>query len=514
MSLKKNVIANYFGQGWTALMGLVFAPIYIKYLGMEAYGLIGIFTMLQVWLSLLDMGMTPTLNREMARYTAGAHSSQSIRDLLRTLEVICVAIAIFIGLGIWLCSTWLATDWLHTQKISEQTLIQAISMMGLVIALRFIEGLYRGAIMGLQKQVWLSLSGAGLATLRAVGAVLILVWVSPSIKLFFLWQGIVSLLTIMVFIVATYQHLPTFKHSAQFSLPQLKAIWRFAAGIMATALLGLLLTQLDKMMLSRLLSLEMFGYYTLAGSVAAMLGMLITPITQAYYPRFTALVTQGDNARLISVYHQSAQLISVLVIPASLMLAFFGDKLLLLWTGNPLLSQNAAPLLSLLALGTMLNGLVNVLGMLALAHGWTRIGAYQSLIGVIVFAPSVIWATIHYGAIGAAWAFLILNIGFILIGPYFIFKRLLSAEKWRWYRDAVFTPVVVGTSMVLVLRQWLVLPQDGILMAAVLAAISFFLTGVLLWVTPTTRAFLFAALMGSSALSNKLSVGRLWTDNK
>jgi len=440
MSLKKNVIANYFGQGWTALMGLVFVPIYIKYLGMEAYGLIGVFAMLQAWLTLLDMGMTPTLSREMARYTAGAHTAKSIRDLLRTMEFICFVIAIFLCVVIWLGATWLSTHWLQTEKLPTEVLAQAISAMGLVIALRFIESLYRGAIVGLQKQVWLSLAGSGLATLRSVGAVLVLVWVSPSIELFFLWQGIVSLLTILVFIATTYQYLPTSKQPAQFSLLQLKAIWRFAGGMMAITLLSLLLTQIDKIILSRLLSLEIFGYYTLAGIVAATLNQLIIPITQAYYPRFTELVTKGDTLGLIKIYHQSAQLISLLIIPATIMLVFFGHKMLLLWTGNVLLAQNVTPLLALLALGTMLNGFMNIPYMLTLAYGWTKFAVYQNTIAVILLVPSIIWATLRYGAIGSAWIWLILNTCYVLVGVHFLYRRLLITEKWRWYGKDLLVP--------------------------------------------------------------------------
>lgn len=47
MAFKRNLIANYLGQSWTALMGLAFIPLYIKYLGIEAYGLIGLFALLQ-----------------------------------------------------------------------------------------------------------------------------------------------------------------------------------------------------------------------------------------------------------------------------------------------------------------------------------------------------------------------------------------------------------------------------------------------------------------------------------
>ena len=109
--LKRNLIANYLGQGWAALMGLAFIPLYIKYLGIESYGLIGLFAVLQAWLSLLDMGMTPTLGREMARFTGGSHSAQSIRDLLRSIEVVALGVAIFIAAGIWAASGWLASDW-------------------------------------------------------------------------------------------------------------------------------------------------------------------------------------------------------------------------------------------------------------------------------------------------------------------------------------------------------------------------------------------------------------------
>ena len=74
MSLRRNVLANYAGQAWTGVMGIAFIPIYIRILGIEAYGLIGIFAILQGAMALLDTGMTSTFNREMARYSAGVRS--------------------------------------------------------------------------------------------------------------------------------------------------------------------------------------------------------------------------------------------------------------------------------------------------------------------------------------------------------------------------------------------------------------------------------------------------------
>ena len=85
--LKKNIAANIGGNIWTGLMGLVFVPLYIHFLGIEAYGLIGIFATLLALFGLLDMGLSGTLNREMARLAVREGNAQEMRDLVRTLEI-------------------------------------------------------------------------------------------------------------------------------------------------------------------------------------------------------------------------------------------------------------------------------------------------------------------------------------------------------------------------------------------------------------------------------------------
>lgn len=452
MSLKKNVVANYLGQGWSGLIGLAFVPLYIKYLGIEAYGLIGIFVLLQAWLVLLDMGMTPTLNREMARFSAGAHTPQSIRDLLRSLEIICFGAAAFIGLLIWAVSGWLAADWLRAEKLPVERVSQAIAIMGGVAALRFVEGIYRGAILGLQKQVFFNVMNASLATVRAGGAVAVLAWISATIEAYFLWQGFVSIISVAVLAVAAHGNLPATPKPAKFSRQAILEIRHFAGGMMATTFLALLLTQVDKILLSRLLSLEYFGYYTLAATVAAAITLLITPITQAFYPRLTELVARNDTHELIQTYHRSAQLVTALAAPGALMLIFFGDNLLALWTGDRFLAQEIAPLLALLALGTLLNGLMHIPYMLQLAHGWTGFAVRVNLVAVAILVPAILWATPRFGAIGAAWAWVLLNAGYVLVGIHFMYARLLPTEKWRWYWQDITLPILAATAVMAVCR--------------------------------------------------------------
>ena len=433
------------GQGWTALMALAFIPIYIKYLGIEAYGLIGVFAILQAWLTLLDFGMTPTINREMARYTAGGHTTQSIRDLLHSLELICWVVAGAIILGVYFLSNWLASDWLKAEKLPIYVVAQAVAVMGLVVALRFIEGLYRGAIIGLQKQVWLNYMLSISATARWAGAAVVVVWVKPDVTSFFLWQGLVSVFTILMFATAVHKWLPKSEKRSKFSPEAIKNIWIFARGMLLTTLLALILTQIDKVLLSRLISLKEFGYYTLATTVVGVLYQIINPITQAYYPKFTEMVTVGDAPALTHTYHQAAQLVTVFIVSATLCLVLFGHNILQIWTNEVTVANATAPILALLALGTMLNGLMHVPYMLQLAHGWSSFAVKVNSIAIVFLVPMILWAVPKYGVIGSAWCWALLNLGHTTISMHFMYKKLLVNEKWNWYCQDIFKPSLAIT---------------------------------------------------------------------
>ena len=458
MSLKKNVVANYFGQGWSALMSLAFVPLYIRYLGIESYGLIGIFALLQAWLALLDMGMRPALGREMARFTAGAHNAQSIRDLLRSIELIGIAIAGGIALGIWAASGWLASHWVTAKHLPVGVVAHAFAVMGVVTALQFIQSIYVSSIVGLQRQVLQNIVTSITATVRGLGAVALLAWVSPTIGAFFLWQGLLSMITVALFAGVVYRALPPAPLPARFSGSALVNIRRFAAGIVAITFLALLLTQVDKLVLSRLLTLESFGYYALAGVVANALYMLTGPITTALYPRFTELATNGDEVALRAVYHQGAQLVTVLMGSAAMVLMVFGDRVLRLWTGNPALAQKVAPLMAVLALGTFLNGLMWIPYQMMLAHGWTSLTIKVAIVAVSLVVPAILLVVPAYGAIGAARIWVTLNAGSLMFTIPLMHRRLLRAEKWRWYRQDVALPLAAATATAFLCR-W-VMPHD------------------------------------------------------
>ncbi|MGD0339198.1 MAG: oligosaccharide flippase family protein [Bacteroidota bacterium] len=492
--LKKNIVANFAGSIWQALMGVIFIPLYVKFMGIESWGLIGVFATLQVMFGLFDMGLSSTLNREMARLSILPHKEQEMRNLVRTLEVLYWGVAVSIGIVVVSLSPFIAHHWIKAGQLSPKTIEQALLIMGFVIALQMPIGFYSGGLMGLQKQVLLNVINIGVSTLRGAGAILVLWLVSPTIQAFFLWQIIISTINTFLLEIFLWRVLPFVEKKVIFQKQLLKGIWRFAAGMSGITFLGVILTQLDKVILSKMLSLEMFGYYTLASVVAMSLNRLIGPVFLGIYPRLTQLVSINDQERLKRLYHQSCQFMSVLILPVAIIIAMFSYEILLLWTRNPATAEKSHLIVSILICGTALNGIMNLPYALQLAFGWTRLSFFKNVIAVFLFVPLIIYMAAHYGAVGAASVWLVLNIGYVFFEIPVMHSRLLREEKWRWYWHDVCFPLVVCFLIAGLGRIFMNRPMSQFMMLLYLIIISVLTLGITVITIPTTRTWLFEQL--------------------
>jgi O-antigen/teichoic acid export membrane protein len=450
--IKQNIIANFGGRAWQALMSLAFVPLYIKFMGIESYGLVGIFASLLALFGLLDMGLSTTLNREMARLSVLPDKAREMRNLVRTLELPYWGMAVLIGIAVVGLSGPIAHYWVKADKLTPATVEQALMIMGGVVAFRWPVSLYSGGLMGLQKQVLLNGINVFEATLRGVGAVLILWLISPTIQAFFAWQIFVSMVHVSLAAFFLWRSLPKSSHRSHFQKESLFRIWRFAAGMTGISVTAIILTQTDKIVLSKILPLEMFGYYTLATVVASALYFFIGPVFSALFPRFSQLVSMNDQIGLKELYHKSCQFMSVMILPAAIVVSLFSSEILLLWTGDPVTVANTHTIVSILIIGTALNGLMNLPYGLQLAHAWTTLSLYTNIIASIVLVPMIYFLATRYGVVGAASAWVILNAGYVLICIQIMHSRLLKGEQWRWYLNDVGAPLLAAFSAALLWR--------------------------------------------------------------
>ncbi|MBI3258644.1 MAG: oligosaccharide flippase family protein [Ignavibacteriae bacterium] len=441
-------------------MSILFLPYYIKIIGIEAYGIVGFYITLLALSQLLDLGLCMTVNREMARLLPHKNGVDECRHMTRTLEWIYWPMAVLIATVIAVLAPYLANDWIKAQELTKATVRQAIYCAGIALAFQWPGALYAGGLTGLQKQVLLNVIIIIFATLRALGMIVVLTFISPTIQAFFLWQTVSNTLQTITVAICFWKNLQGSLLPPQFDWKILKRVKGFALGIASTTVLVVIASQLDRAILSKMLTLEMFGYYSLAGVIASTLHYATGSIYNTFFPRFSQLVSMNDEKALKHAYHSGCQLMAVVAIPCALMVALFSNELMFFWTGNAETAERTSTLISLLTTGTLLNGLLMLPYALQLAYGWTKLGLYQCLVVIVVQIPLLILGVIYYGVTAAAWVSIMLNFFLFFITIPLMHRKIIRQEKMRWYLQDVAFPLFASLAMVLTGR-WLFLKIDG-----------------------------------------------------
>lgn len=456
-SIKKNIAANMVGSAFTGILSIAFIPLYIRFMGIEAYGLVGFFVTLQALLAILDLGLTSTVSRELAKLSVKPDSETQAVNLVRTLEVIYWAVAIVIALFVIMLAPWISTKWLHGNELSTETVQQSVMLMGVVIAFRMPYGFYCGGLLGLQRQVLLNVIKIIIEVFKSGGVVLFLWLVSPTITAFFIWHLAVGSIAAFLMLFVLWQCLPKAIEKPIFQPTVFLQLWRFMAGMSGIAILSVILVETDKIMLSKMLPLDEFAYYVLASMVTMGLYVIIVPIYSAVYPRLTQLVESQDPTALKLLYHKSCQFMTVLVMPIAVVISFYSDTLLLIWTQDESVTSNSAPILSILIIGTGLNAMMNIPYALQLAHGWTKLSVYSNIIAIAVIIPLLLIIVPKYGAIGAAFVWVILNLGYILFSLPIVHAKLMRGELQQWFIVDFGLPSLV--TLVTVTLFWVLMPS-------------------------------------------------------
>ncbi len=476
-----NILANFGGQTWTLILSLITTPIYLKLLGVEVYGLVGFYLTLQGTFSLLDLGFGAAMNREMARSATRPEASQQSRNLARTFETIYWGIGLFAGFSVVLAAPLMTQYWLKPVGLDQKTLSQTLAIMGILLAAQWPATLYRNGLTGLQRQVLLNVITVGVQTLRHVGAIMILALISRSVHIYFGWQILIGLVDVGLTALFFWKTMPRCEQRPRFELSLLKQIWKFALGLSGTSIMTLILSQLDKVIISKLLNLEEFGYYTIASTAGKIFGVLTSPIHSAMLPQFTGFVAQGATETIRNTYHLACQLITVIIVIAVSSFLAAAPFLLTLWLGEAKIVEQVLPIMSIICIGTAFNCLMSLPYMLQIAYGWVSLGFYANVVAVILLTPLAVILTSRYGTIGGAFVWLIQNVGYFLVAIPIMHRRLLRHEMRAWYVYDVGIPALATMSIIYMIAHiwpagsaaWEQLIRLFVLIAAGLSAATF-----------------------------------------
>jgi len=460
MTLKTNLIAGYAGQLYVALVGILLLPLFLTLLGRESYGLIGLFSSLQTVFLLLDLGLSQTISRETSRYASKALTAKLYLQRYRAVLLAFLLIAVCGGGLLYLSAGWLAHSWLHTEQMPAADAQSVLQVIAIVVALRWFSGIFRGVISGAERLVWLNAFNSAVATCRFILVFAVFEWFGYDVLVFFWYQLALSLLELLVLYLKARTLLPSDVTDAGWSLRPLSAIGRFALGVAGTSVIWVIVTQLDKLLISGLVSLADFGVFNLAVTVASGLLVVTGPVGAALMPRLTHLHAEGHTTTFVLTYRKAAQLVAVVAGAVCFSVMAVAEPLLAGWTGDAHVAADSAVVLRWYILGNFFLSLNVFPYYLQYAYGMTRYHAYGHLLLLLVLVPAMFAAVRMAGIAGAAQCWALVHALYFVVWVGYSHHRLLPGfhRQWLW-RDLL--PVLVPAMLVAAIGFFCIDVQSG-----------------------------------------------------
>lgn len=428
MKLRTSIILNFVSLFYATFLGVVLVPVLVRHMGAESYGLVAFFSTMFAVFYMLDMGLTPMVQREYTRFIANALSAEEFLQIWRAFSMAFVAIAL-LGTALLLGGAGtLVEHWLKLTDLSHEVAKHAVVLMGVAVVLRWWTGLFRGVVSGGEHMAWLSAFNALIATLRFAGVLLWMHWFGYTVSTYFLYQLGLALFEWLCLARKAHVLLPKGTMHLGWSFSPLKPLWRLGLAGALASVSGALLLQVDRSLLSGMLPLGDFGHYSMAVLVASTVIVVSVPISSVLMPRLARLHAQGQEQDLMQVYRLGSRLTSTVALGGALTMAFCARPLLTAWTGEADWVDQYWPVLSLYAIGNGLWAVSSFVYFLQYARGQLHWHAWGNLVTLCLWGATVWWTGSTTGVEGVAlgWS--------ILAGVYFL--------GWTWLMHTLYLPRV------------------------------------------------------------------------
>lgn len=442
--MKKNILANFIGRFWGLLSNFLFIPLYIKYLGFESYSIISFTLLIAGVMAILDAGLTATLSREFAR--KDITHQEKIRTF-KTLELTYLFVTLVCISFLFLFSGFLASKWLNLESFTPTQVSFFIKIISFDIGFQLLFRFYSGGLLGLEKQVKANLYQVAWGILRN-GLVVLVIIFYPNLGVFFSWQAISTIIFTLLLKLSLQKELIgnySFSFSTRIETSVFKKVWTFAGGMLLIAIVAAFNTQMDKIVITKLLSLKSLGYYTIAISLSQILVVIVSPISIALLPKFTAQYSQEKSNDAALLYSKTSLIVSIFVFGIMCNMAFFAKELIWVWTGSTDIALKASIFLPVVSFSMAMLALATLPYQLAIANGYTKLNNILGISSLIITIPGYFLATKKFGALGAASVFCIVQTITTLVYLYFINKKFIKVRIITdIYLKQIFIPLIIS----------------------------------------------------------------------
>jgi len=447
---------NLISRFWTMLSAFIFVPIYISLLGVESYSLITFFVTMQIILSLLGVGLSKTLRKEFASNDNSEEENNRKFKLLKSIELIYFFILLII-LGIsFFSSNYIAERWLNIETLDIPVVSTAIKLMGTSIALQLLANLYIGCLFGLDFQIRANIYQVIWSAAKNIGVILVLIYIYPNIISFYTWHLFIDVFYIIIIRRYVIKHLrknSVIKWRIN-DLVILKTIWKYSLGLLIISFGFTINTQVDKMVISNLLSLTALGAYSTTFILANITSIIPTAIGNTIFTKFAYLSSVNNVNEQKKLFLKVNKISSIFIVSTMSFTSIFAYEILIVWTGSYEIANLMKNSAFFLVFGFSLNSIQLIAYEYLLANGKTKLNNIQTFVSipyVLIVTPILVS---FYGLMGASISvFTLMTLSTIVY--LFAFNKYFLKEKPVWIINDVFLPLTLALLLAVLTKAFL-----------------------------------------------------------
>ncbi len=446
--IARNTLMNIAGRIIALIVGLAAIPILVKGLGADRYGLLALFWVIIGYLGLLDMGIGRTTTKFVAERLAN-NRTDDIPGLVWTSWWMLLGLGFVAGLVLVVLAPILTEHVLrvpvHLNREASVSMHWLALMLPLIMSTAgmqgFLEARQRFDIIN---AIQLPTSISGYAIPIAI------LFYTKDLSIIIIGSLIVKIIVWAVFFWCCLRDMPALRTCWKLSGRHLGEMFRFGGWLTVSNVVSPLMTNLDRFLIGALVSLQAVAYYTVPYSLVTQLWVIPTSLIPVLFPVFTGLVANRDPI-LGQMYRQSVKSVFLVLAPVVIGLMGLSDDVLTVWLGSEF-SMKSSAVMTILALGVLVNSLAHVPFSLIQASGRPDITAKFHLLEIVPYVASVWWATVNYGILGTAVAWLL--------------RVSVDAALLFWFANLTFPKEQQGLGFVLVMVLMIVFLY-GITVAAI-----------------------------------------------
>jgi len=430
LSLKiiRNVVWNFFGQGWMLVVALFATPYIVHHLKVDLYGIYTLVNVIIGVFSFLQLGLGVALIKYISQYLAEKREEE-IRKIFWTCLLVHFLMGL-LGTAVIAASAQFIVDKIlriPPELSATAVLVLRIGSLGFMISMLF--WVISSVPQAVGRFDVFNRIGVIFNTLQILVTVLILK-LGFSLPEIIIANIVIQAASVYVYWVYTKKLLP-FLSRPSVDKATFLLLLKFGGFVTVSAVVSPILVNIEKIFLTSLRSVAELTYYSVPYALMSRLSIIPSSLASVIFPQFSYFQNIDKGRIKKEIHFRSTLYIFFLYVFFILFFVFFGRQFLALWLGNDFAQKSTGVLIILTLVGLASAMAYPSLGVI-LGLGKPHLPAIFQIIETVIYIPLAYIFISKFGRVGAAIAWSIR----MLLDTFLIQRaacNLLGESTLGWY---------------------------------------------------------------------------------